>query len=164
MKTKCQTCGDNKMVFDEHSYMNFPCSDCKDNVIDRNTMPAPKAPLPFDNETWVDALGNLHRVANEKSGSFVKALNGKRADKVCAHIAAQAEKIAELEDERDVWKNAAANTRKEADDYAQQIKTLEAREQRLREALESIAASACCGSCQEASLVAKAALAQTGGE
>lgn len=48
------------------------------------------------------------------------------------------------------------------DDLRSRIAQLEAREKVLREALKSIAANTCCGPCQEAALVARAALAAGG--
>lgn len=43
-------------------------------------------------------------------------------------------------------------------DAVAELRNLHAENERLREALESIAANACCDRCQEAALVAKAAL------
>ena len=47
------------------------------------------------------------------------------------------------------------------DKYDVHIEKLEAKLERLRDVLESIAANTCCEPCQEAKLVAKAALKET---
>jgi len=61
--------------------------------------------------------------------------------------------VEELQEEMEFWKASS----EEADGM---MKEAEAKIERLRAALESIANNTCCDPCQEAKLVAKAALEQ----
>lgn len=75
-----------------------------------------------------------------------------------AERTAQAERIAELERERDGIEQDYLRRHKDAVDRFEENALLTAEVMTLREALESIAANTCCDRCQEAALVAAAAL------